>query len=117
MVIRGELPYAAASTILEESIMNDMIYDKTDTKTFEMEGKCPFGGDRIGGTLGVPPQLSEWYPNRLKVELLHQNGPKANPLGDDFDYAEAFNKIDLPTLKQDIKSFLTSSVAWWPSDY
>jgi len=97
--------------------MNDMIYDKTDTKTFEMEGKCPFGGDRIGGTLGVPPQLSEWYPNRLKVELLHQNGPQANPLGDDFDYAEAFNKIDLPTLKQDIKSFLTSSVAWWPSDY
>src|ERR1019366_3641019 len=86
-------------------------------KTFEMEGKCPFGGDRIGGTLGVPPQLSEWYPNRLKVELLHQNGPQANPLGDNFDYAEAFNKIDLPTLKQDIKSFLTSSVAWWPSDY
>ena len=97
--------------------MNDMIYDKTDTITFEMEGKCPFGGDRIGGTLGVPPQLSEWYPNRLKVELLHQNGPQANPLGEDFDYAEAFNKIDLPTLKQDIKSFLTSSVAWWPSDY
>ena len=97
--------------------MNDMFFDKTDTKTFDMEGKCPFGGDRIGGALGTPPQLSDWYPDRLKVELLHQNGPQANPLGEDFDYAQAFNAIDLPTLKQDIKSFLTSTVAWWPSDY
>ncbi len=94
-----------------------MIYDKTDTRSFEMEGKCPFGGDRIGGALGTKPQLSEWYPDRLKVELLHQNGPQANPLGEDFDYAEAFGRIDLPALKQDIKSFLTSTVAWWPSDY
>ena len=97
--------------------MNDMVFDKTDTRSFEMEGKCPFGGDRIGGALGGKPQLSEWYPDRLKVELLHQNGPQANPLGEDFDYAEAFNRIDLPALKQDIKSFLTSTVAWWPSDY
>ena len=94
-----------------------MIYDKTDTRSFGMEGKCPFGGDRIGGALGTKPQLSEWYPDRLKVELLHQNGPQANPLGEDFDYAEAFGRIDLPALKQDIKSFLTSTVAWWPSDY
>ena len=97
--------------------MNDMFFDKTNTETFDMKGKCPFGGDRIGGALGTPPQLSDWYPDRLKVELLHQNGPQANPLGEDFDYAAAFNAIDLPTLKQDIKSFLTSTVAWWPSDY
>jgi len=97
--------------------MNDMNYDKTNTDTFEMTGKCPFGGDRIGGAVGTPPTLSDWYPDRLKVELLHQNGPRANPLGDDFDYAQAFNAIDYAALKQDIKAFLTSSVAWWPSDY
>ena len=97
--------------------MNDMSYDKTNTDTFEMTGKCPFGGDRIGGAVGTPPTLSDWYPDRLKVELLHQNGPRANPLGDDFDYAQAFNAIDYAALKQDIKAFLTSSVAWWPSDY
>ena len=91
--------------------------DKTNTQTFEMAGKCPFGGDRIGGAVGTPPTLSNWYPDRLKVEQLHQNGPQANPLGDDFNYADAFNKIDLEALKQDIKTFLTSSVAWWPSDY
>ena len=97
--------------------MLDIKDDKTDTRTFEMTGKCPFGGDRIGGALGTPPTLSDWYPDRLKVELLHRNGPQANPLGDDFNYAEAFNKIDFAALKQDIKAFLTSSVSWWPSDY
>ena len=91
--------------------------DKTNTQSYEMTGKCPFGGDRIGGALGTPPTLSDWYPNRLKVELLHSNGPQANPLGDDFNYAEAFNKIDYAALKQDIKAFLNSSVEWWPSDY
>ena len=97
--------------------MLDIKNDKTNTKTHEMPGKCPFGGDRLGGALGTPPALSDWYPDRLKVEQLHSNGPQANPLGDDFDYAEAFGKIDLETLKKDIKAFLTSSVAWWPSDY
>ena len=97
--------------------MLDISNDKTDTTSFEMAGKCPFGGDRLGGAVGSPPSLSDWYPNRLKVELLHQNGPQANPLGDDFNYAEAFNALDYEALKQDIKQFLTTSVAWWPSDY
>ena len=97
--------------------MHDMSHDKTNTKTFAMGGKCPFGGDRIGGAEGTPPTLSDWYPNRLRVELLHQNGPQANPLGEDFNYAEAFNSINLEELKDEIKGFLTSSVDWWPSDY
>ena len=93
--------------------MNDM----TDTASFEMQGKCPFGGDRIGGALGTPPTLADWYPDRLRVEVLHQNGPLANPLGADFDYAAEFAKIDYEALKRDIKTFLTTSVPWWPSDY
>nr|WP_317039524.1 peroxidase family protein [Hymenobacter lapidarius] len=97
--------------------MLNITNDKTNTDTFEMAGKCPFGGDSIGGAVGTPPALSDWYPNRLKVEQLHQNGPSANPLGEDFDYAEAFNALDLEALKQEIKTFLTTSVAWWPSDY
>ncbi len=97
--------------------MNDMAPDKTFTKTFEMSGKCPFGGDRIGGAIGTAPGPDDWYPERLRVELLHQNGLAADPLGPDFDYAAAFAKIDFAALKQDIKQFLTTSVAWWPSDY
>ena len=97
--------------------MLDIKSDKTNTETHEMTGRCPFGGDRVGGALGTPPALSDWYPNRLKVEQLHANGPQSNPLGDDFDYAEAFDNIDYAALKRDIKAFLTTSVAWWPSDY
>ena len=82
-----------------------------------MTGRCPFGGDRIGGAFGTPPTLENWYPDRLRVELLHQNGLSADPLGEDFDYAAEFAKLDFQGLKRDIKLFLTSSVDWWPSDY
>ncbi len=97
--------------------MFDIKDDKTNTQSFRMVGQCPFGGDRVGGVSGTPPALSDWYPDRLKVEQLHHNGPQANPLCNDFDYAEAFNKIDFAALKSDLKAFMTSSVAWWPSDY
>ncbi|MBB3950897.1 catalase/peroxidase HPI [Aureimonas jatrophae] len=79
-------------------------------------GMCPFGGTRISGAAGTGPQIDHWWPNRLKVELLHQNPPAANPLRD-HDYARAFEALDLEAVKGDIKSFLTSSVSWWPSDY
>ena len=90
--------------------MNEMKTDKTFTESFEMTGQCPFGGDRIGGAFGSAPTLENWYPERLRVELLHQNGVAADPLGPDFDYAAEFAKIDLEALKGDIKSFLTTSV-------
>ncbi|SFQ35943.1 catalase-peroxidase [Roseivivax halotolerans] len=83
----------------------------------QTEGRCPFRGDRVGGAIGSEPQLDHWWPNRLKVELLHQNPTEADPLGTSFDYAEAFSKIDLVELKREIKGLLTSSVSWWPSDY
>ena len=97
--------------------MNDNSVDKTNTQTHKMMGQCPFGGDRVGGAFGTPPTLENWYPDRLRLELLHQNGLPADPLGPEFDYAAEFAKIDFEALKHDIKQFLTTSVAWWPSDY
>ena len=79
-------------------------------------GACPFRGTRIGGAIGSEPQLDTWWPNRLKVELLHQNPPQANPLRD-VNYAEAFSQLDYHALKADIKALLQSSIDWWPSDY
>ncbi|MEI4270738.1 catalase/peroxidase HPI [Klenkia sp. LSe6-5] len=81
-----------------------------------LEGKCPFGGNTLGGAQTSAPTLSDWYPQRLRVEQLHRDGAAANPLSDQ-DYAEAFATIDLPALKDEIKQFLTTSVPWWPSDY
>ncbi len=80
-------------------------------------GKCPFGGDRIGGAEGSKPTLSDWWPNRLRVELLHRDGPQANPLPADFNYAAEFEKLNLNEIKTDIKSLLQTSASWWPSDY
>nr|WP_244936592.1 catalase/peroxidase HPI [Methylobacterium currus] len=91
--------------------------DDVETYTDVLSGKCPFGGDRVGGAFTTPPTLENWYPDRLRVEMLHQNGPQANPLGSDFDYRAAFASLDYEQLKSDIKQFLTSSVSWWPSDY
>ena len=81
-----------------------------------LEGACPFGGNTLGGTYTSSPTLSDWYPDRLRVEQLHRDGAAANPLAD-FDYPAAFATIDLDELKADIKRFLTTSVSWWPSDY
>ncbi len=79
-------------------------------------GKCPFRGNRVGGALGSRPQTDDWWPNRLQVELLHQNSPQANPLKD-FDYKTAFQNLDFEQLKKDIKALLTDSKDWWPADY
>ncbi len=92
-------------------------HDQTNTCTFPMAGALPAGGDHLGGTFGQSPSLDSWYPQRLRVELLHRNGIAADPLGADFDYAAAFATIDLEALKADIKRLLTTSVDWWPADY
>jgi catalase-peroxidase len=60
---------------------------------------------------------NDWWPEQLNLAILHQNSPAANPLGDDFDYAAAFVKLDLATVKKDIAAMLTTSQEWWPADY
>lgn len=59
----------------------------------------------------------DWWPNRLNLDVLHQNSAKSNPLGADFDYAEEFNKLDLEAVKADLKELMTDSQDWWPADY
>ena len=59
----------------------------------------------------------DWWPNQLSLDILHQNGLSGDPMGDDFDYAEAFKNLDLAAVKQDLTALMTDSQEWWPADY
>ncbi len=59
----------------------------------------------------------DWWPNQLNLSILHQNSPKSNPMGADFDYAAAFEKLDMNALKADITALMTTSQDWWPADW
>ena len=80
-------------------------------------GKCPVmhgGNTRLNGrgTKNV-----DWWPNQLNLKILHQNDKKSNPLGAEFNYAEAFKSLDLAAVKQDLEFIMTDSKDWWPADY
>ncbi len=81
------------------------------------EGKCPMSGKvtRDAVVRNMSNQL--WWPNRLDLSVLYQNSPMADPMGTDFDYAEAFKSLDLAAVKADIFALMTSSQDWWPADY
>ena len=59
----------------------------------------------------------DWWPNQLPIDILHQKGQSGNPYGDDFDYREAFQSLDLKAVKQDLHALMTDSQPWWPADY
>ena len=60
---------------------------------------------------------ADWWPNQLNLRILHQNSSLGNPMGDGFDYADEFKKLDLAALKKDINELMTTSQDWWPADY
>jgi catalase-peroxidase len=64
-----------------------------------------------------PRTNRDWWPNQMDLQVLHQHSPRANPMGDDFDYAEEFAHLDIEELKRDINEVMTTSQDWWPADY
>ncbi|MGW0911074.1 catalase/peroxidase HPI [Streptomyces sp. NPDC002784] len=88
----------------------------TDPKTEEVTGGCPVAHGRAAHpTQGGGNR--QWWPERLNLKILAKDPVVANPLGADFDYAEAFQSLDLAAVKQDIAEVLTSSQDWWPADF
>src|SRR5215467_10407480 len=81
-------------------------------KQMSTEAKCPFNHVAGGGTSN-----RDWWPNGLKLELLHQHSSKSNPMGQDFNYAEEFKNLDFAALKKDLASVMTDSQDWWPADF
>ena len=80
-------------------------------------GKCPVTGHSQMATAGRGTSNRDWWPNQLNLKMLHQNPPAGNPMGDGFNYAEAFSKLDLEAVKQDLYKLMTDSQPWWPADY
>ncbi|NDK38775.1 catalase/peroxidase HPI [Pseudoxanthomonas gei] len=76
------------------------------------EPKCPFHQAAGGGTTN-----RDWWPNQLRLDLLNQHSSKSDPMDADFDYAEAFNRLDYTALKQDLAALMTDSQDWWPADF
>ncbi len=81
------------------------------------ESKCPFSGANAKQSAGAGTRNTDWWPNQLKLNILRQHGPQSNPMGEAFDYAEAFKSIDYDALKKDINDLMTTSQDWWPADY
>ena len=82
---------------------------KTDDKN---AGKCPFNHTAGGGTSN-----KDWWPNQLNPKILHAHSSKSDPMGEDFNYAEEFKKLDYAALKKDLLKLMTDSQDWWPADF
>jgi catalase-peroxidase len=81
------------------------------------ESKCPFTGLHGSRTTAAAQSNQDWWPNQLNLKILHQHSSLSDPMGEGFSYAEAFKKLDLAALKQDLYALMTDSQDWWPADY
>jgi catalase-peroxidase len=81
------------------------------------EAKCPFSGDMIRHTTAAAKGNSDWWPNQLRLEILHQQSSMSNPMGAEFNYAREFNSLDLDAVIKDLHALMTDSQEWWPADY
>lgn len=78
----------------------------------QAEAKCP-----VHHAVGRGTVNQHWWPNQLRVDLLHQHSSKSDPMGKDFDYAKEFKSLDYEALKNDLRALMTDSQAWWPADF
>ena len=118
---------AAAASAQDRPVsaeLADQSVENQDSGKQNMESlsKCPV----IGGTLKDASDRHtaaggmsnrDWWPNQLNLQILHQNSPRGNPMGVEFDYAAEFSSLDLEAVKKDIRELMTTSQDWWPADY
>ena len=81
------------------------------------EAKCPFSGSASKSMTAGAPTNADWWPNQLKLSVLHQHSPRSDPMGEGFDYAKEFGSLDLNAVIKDLLALMTDSQEWWPADY
>jgi len=79
--------------------------------------KCPVTGRTSKPIAGGGTSIRDWWPNQLNLKILHQHSQMSNPMGEEFNYAEEFKKLDLQALKKDLYALMTDSQDWWPADW
>ncbi len=80
-------------------------------------GKCPVTGVGHAHPAGGGTTIRDWWPNQLRLDILHQHSAKSNPMGEGFNYAEEFKSLDLAAVKKDLAELMTASQEWWPADF
>ena len=80
-------------------------------------GKCPVMGAHNAPKATAATANQHWWPNQLDLKTLQQKSPLADPMGEDFNYAEEFKSLDLDAVQKDIDALMTTSQDWWPADY
>src|ERR1700759_3412208 len=81
------------------------------------ESKCPFSGGALKHTTGGIRGNRNWWPDQLNLGILHQQSAVCCPMGEEFDYAKEFQKLDLDAVIKDLHHLMTDSQEWWPADY
>ena len=81
------------------------------------ESKCPFSSDVRKHTIAGAPSNADWWPNQLKLGILHQHSSKSDPMGKAFNYAEEFKSLNLEAVIKDLHALMTDSQDWWPADF
>jgi len=81
------------------------------------DSRCPVTGKTGSRVAGGGTRNRDWWPNQLNLRILHQHAPMGSPMGEEFDYAEEFKKLDYQALKDDLYALMTDSQDWWPADY
>ena len=81
------------------------------------EAKCPFAGDTRQHTAAAATTNATWWPKQLNLKGLHQHDAKSDPMGEAFNYAEEFKRLDLNAVIKDLHALMTDSQDWWPADY
>jgi len=83
----------------------------------DADNKCPVTGGANKPTASGGPSNRDWWPSQVNLKILHQNSDLCNPMGEKFNYAEEFKKLDLEAVKKDLYALMTDSQEWWPADY
>ena len=105
------------SDTIPESIAPDIISALNHEEPNLESNQCPFSGGVLRQAAGGGTRNRDWWPNQLNLSILRQHSCLSNPMGESFNYADEFKKLDLAAVKQDIFNLMTTSQDWWPADF